>query len=234
MLSKLLRVARGETGKANEFSRLVAAAIDAERRRQSVSAPELVRRISLSESYYYKRMRGEAPFNTNDIQIIADALGVAPGELLRTVLAPVEARTAPLNVTVSRIRRLAAVWSPGHPDRDVVTDLSRHLARVVGGVDVAQVLSGGDEDTELSDAAITATAEFFEVPANYLRIENLAGDLERLDAQLEVDLALIEAGASRFATRASSTLDAPDLRHVAAAIRGAGEHQSTDNPSARM
>ena len=222
MLSKLFLVARGETGKANEFSRLVAAAIDAERRRQSVPAPELVRRIPLSESYYYKRMRGEAPFNTNDIQIIADALKVAPGEILRTVLAPVEARTAPLSVTVSRIRRLAAVWSSERPDRDVVTDLARHLTRVVVGVDVTRLLSGGDEQAELSDAAIAATAEFFEVPANYLRIEDLSGDLERLDAQLDVDLALIEAGASRFATRASSTLDAPDLRHVAAAIRGAG------------
>ena len=44
---------------------------------------ELVERADMSASYYYARLRGDAPFDTNDIERLAAALGTHPHEISR-------------------------------------------------------------------------------------------------------------------------------------------------------
>jgi hypothetical protein len=36
----------------------------------------------MSRNYFYKRLRGEAPFNTNDVGNICDVLGIDPMQLM--------------------------------------------------------------------------------------------------------------------------------------------------------
>ena len=44
---------------------------------------ELIERSGMSASYYYARLRGAAPFDTNDIEKLAHALGTHPHEISR-------------------------------------------------------------------------------------------------------------------------------------------------------
>lgn len=44
---------------------------------------EIIKKSGMSQDYFYTRMRGEKPFNTNDISYIADILGVDALDLLR-------------------------------------------------------------------------------------------------------------------------------------------------------
>ena len=44
---------------------------------------ELIDRSGMSASYYYARLRGAAPFDTNDIENLAHALGTHPHEISR-------------------------------------------------------------------------------------------------------------------------------------------------------
>ena len=48
-----------------------------------ISDMEITKRAGMSRDYFYKRMRGERPFNTNDISKIADALGMDAFIILR-------------------------------------------------------------------------------------------------------------------------------------------------------
>lgn len=48
---------------------------------------EVFKAADMSKDYFYKRMRGEKPFNTNDISKIADALGVDAFLILRRAAA---------------------------------------------------------------------------------------------------------------------------------------------------
>lgn len=49
----------------------------------NISDSEIIEKAEMSRDYFYKRMRGEKPFNTNDISKIADVLGVDAFLILR-------------------------------------------------------------------------------------------------------------------------------------------------------
>jgi len=44
---------------------------------------EVIARSGVPRNTFYRKMRGETPLNTNDIEAIADALGVDPFDLTR-------------------------------------------------------------------------------------------------------------------------------------------------------
>ncbi|MEK0307897.1 hypothetical protein [Bifidobacterium favimelis] len=61
---------------------------------------EIIKKSGMSQDYFYTRMRGEKPFNTNDISYIADILGVDALDLLREAgERPASSRRAPATPT---------------------------------------------------------------------------------------------------------------------------------------
>ncbi len=70
-------------GEANDFSRRVAEEIDRAIGMDSRTASAIYGAAGMSRNYYYKRLRGEMPFNTNDIGQLADVLHMNPFELMR-------------------------------------------------------------------------------------------------------------------------------------------------------
>ncbi|WP_291053630.1 helix-turn-helix transcriptional regulator [Herbiconiux sp.] len=62
--------------------------IENARRDADVSQAELIQRTGMGRNTFYKKLRGEVPFNTNDIDVIAEALGCDPMLILRTAAKP--------------------------------------------------------------------------------------------------------------------------------------------------
>lgn len=57
-----------------------------------LSDSEIIKQSGISSAYFYRRMRGERPFNTNDIAKIADVLGMDAFIILRRAAAKNEQR----------------------------------------------------------------------------------------------------------------------------------------------
>lgn len=70
-------------GESTTFSRRVAEEIDHAVRMSGQPAADIFAAAGMSRNYYYKRLRGEMPFNTNDIDRLGDALGINPFDLMR-------------------------------------------------------------------------------------------------------------------------------------------------------
>ncbi len=50
--------------------------------RRRVTATELARKLGKSQTWIWRRLQGEVAFDLNDLEAIADALGVTPTDLL--------------------------------------------------------------------------------------------------------------------------------------------------------
>lgn len=106
---------RQGSGEPNEFSRAFVDAVDDLRIRRGITTPALIAQAGFSRGYYYKRTRGETSFNTNDVQTIAEALGVSVGELLEPAITEMERLHAPRDERLEpallghRLRKLVAL-----------------------------------------------------------------------------------------------------------------------------
>ena len=61
---------------ADHFSKGVIEQVQEAITASGMSNAEVIKRSHISQDYFYTRMRGEKPFNTNDISKIAEVLGV--------------------------------------------------------------------------------------------------------------------------------------------------------------
>lgn len=73
---------RGETQPVTRLSRGLLAAIRVRMARQGLDQKGLAERSGLSAQYISRRLRAEMVFTVHDVERIADALGVAPEELM--------------------------------------------------------------------------------------------------------------------------------------------------------
>lgn len=71
-------------GRTDSLAAEVAAEIRAMMGRRLVRQSELARRLGENDQWVSTRLRGVTPLNLNDLQRVAEALGVAPGDLLPT------------------------------------------------------------------------------------------------------------------------------------------------------
>lgn len=71
------------TGPASEFSMRVVDEIERARRESGLGPVELIRRSNIGANTYYAKMRGERPFNTNEIDMLANAMGANAMIILR-------------------------------------------------------------------------------------------------------------------------------------------------------
>ena len=81
-------VARRPAPGPTDFSRRVVRAVETLRDRARLTNTELIRAAGISANYFYIRLRGEAPFTTNDIEKLAGAFGVEPYEVLQLASSP--------------------------------------------------------------------------------------------------------------------------------------------------
>lgn len=71
-------------GVRTKFSTQVTGAIRAELARRDVDGVELAEPLSLSRNSVYARLRGERPFDTDEIAAVADFLGMTVEALLES------------------------------------------------------------------------------------------------------------------------------------------------------
>lgn len=69
---------RKATGIASDFSKEVIDAVQEAINRSGMSNAEVIKQAGISQDYYYTRARYERPFNTNDVDRIAEVIGVDP------------------------------------------------------------------------------------------------------------------------------------------------------------
>lgn len=226
---------RQAIGEPNEFSLALVAAVDGMRMQRALTVPALVERSGLGRNYYYKRTRGELPFSTNDIQVLADALGVSIRALLEPAVAAVE-RQRPVDsdrpepaVLGYRLRKLVALHAARRPELDVDRALISALAkrgRLFSPSTWDKLLAG--EPSNATDADLAEVADYFGVTPDYLLRAVLPGTVDVLDARLEVEVALAETGAG-LAARSVNGASPQELLAIAEAIRRAGSGTEREN-----
>ncbi|MCI1889615.1 MAG: hypothetical protein LKI98_04165 [Bifidobacterium crudilactis] len=75
---------------ADEFSLAVIEEVQEAIKASGKSNAEVIKQAKISQDYFYTRMRGEKPFNTNDISRIADVIGIDALSLLMNASKAVE------------------------------------------------------------------------------------------------------------------------------------------------
>lgn len=78
------------TGPATPFGRAVVNAIEAARVAEGLTKVALIERSGVPANTFHTRMRGEKPFNTNEIEKLAAALNRDPLLLLREAASSVD------------------------------------------------------------------------------------------------------------------------------------------------
>lgn len=74
-MAYIVGMGRKGMNSSDEFSNEVAREIQRAIETAGISNAEVMRRTHISQDYFYSRMRGEKPFNTNDVSRIAEAIG---------------------------------------------------------------------------------------------------------------------------------------------------------------
>ncbi|MFI2568885.1 hypothetical protein ACH473_10505 [Cellulosimicrobium funkei] len=120
---------RGPSKPSEAFARAVAAEIRAEVARQRLAIADVERGAEISHNYLWKRLSDELPLNLNDVEAIANVLGVPPGVLIARAERALAAPHAEI-VEFGRDRRPEL---PAHvPDRvaALYSEVSHHDADV--------------------------------------------------------------------------------------------------------
>jgi transcriptional regulator with XRE-family HTH domain len=212
-------------GEANAWSMALVRAITTLRDARGLTNQELVDRTEMSASYYYARLRGASPFDTNDIQKLAVALGTHPHEISRVAASfesdeNIEPRRALDPVELAR--RLNLIVSTPRADgssfdeSDLILELSNRGVDFDSG-DWVELLSGHAGNL-VSVRMLEAVAWYADVPAAYLIELADADTAEACEAQFDFRSAVRESGAT-ISARAVGDVSPAALRAIANSIR---------------
>ena len=180
---------------------------------------ELIRQADFSPNYFYTRLRGDALFDTNDIDKIASVFGVSPAEII--VLAGSlsgEDDTDTVMVIDSaelgrRLRFLAAPLPEG-----TAAELLRAGGAEVTAEEWSSLLDGSGP-RRMSHSLLTALAGHFNVSEKYLTELGSTDVAQRVEAEVEFQRALHESGASAVAARALGEVSPGALQAITESIR---------------
>lgn len=202
---------RGAVGPPTSYSRLVATNIERLRIDAGLSVAQLTSAAGLSRSYYQSRVRLESPFNTNDIEALALALGVTP-----YVLSAPEDPTDPMvrvdaRTVGDRIRLILQSESLS------VEEFEASNTRLDG--DQLSSLLHGQGSVVVPEASLTRLAEQFGIDADYLISPQVRSITEQVEAELELRAALSSVGAKSLHMRAVGDLTPAALRAIARSLR---------------
>jgi Helix-turn-helix domain len=202
-------------------------AVTALREDKGFTNQELVERAGMSASYYYTRLRGDAPFDTNDIEHLASALGTHPHEISR-VAASYGAGSEDIEPGITTEpkelgRRLKALSASPRGDgsdfeeAELLQDLASRGIAVDAG-EWASLIDGRSAPT-VRTRLLEGVAEYASVPAAYLTELSDADALDAAEAQFEFRLALRESGAESVSARAVDGVSPAALRAIAQSLR---------------
>jgi transcriptional regulator with XRE-family HTH domain len=217
----------GATGASNDFSRAIARAVDLVREESGLTTHVLLQRARMSKNYYYRRARGEAPFNTNDLSVLAGAMGVGLSRIWALAVSDAEEPTGSTDeppsphVLAERLRKLVIVGQSQSRTGDVEGDLLASVAARTAHLTRAhwESLLAGD-GARVSREQLAAIANHFNVHPEYLAYNRLNGSMDDLDSRLEIQVALAETGALGVAARRVGDGPTPESRRaLAQAIR---------------
>lgn len=188
---------------------------------------ELVDRAEMSASYYYARLRGDAPFDTNDIERLATALGTHPHEVSRLAASygdddeRIEPRIALEPAELGRRLKAVSVAPRADGSKFEKTQLLDELA--ARGLSVSagewRDLVSGHNDGSVRVRLLEAVAEYATVPAAYLLDLAAADAFEAADAQLEFRKAIRDSGADSISARTVGDVSPAALRAIAHSLR---------------
>jgi transcriptional regulator with XRE-family HTH domain len=187
---------------------------------------ELIERTGMSSSYYYARLRGSAPFDANDIENIAHALGTHPHEISR-VAASISA-TNEIEPTVQTRprelgRRMTAIAAAPRVDGSVfvVDGLIRDLAERGVSLDRAEwsSLLAGTGDVSVRIRLLEGVSEYAGIVPTYLLDLDDDEAVELAEANIEFREALRSSGADSISARAVGDVSPAALRAIAQSLR---------------
>ncbi|WP_307449719.1 helix-turn-helix domain-containing protein [Microbacterium proteolyticum] len=189
--------------------------MDRLRRDKGLTVGELLSRAGMTKSYYQSRAGFSLPYNTNDIEALAAALGVTPEEVASpetTARSEMRVAAAPL---AARVRRLVQSQAAAEDD------LLEHLADVdpLLADNARALLDAVSHTVVLDEEVLPLIAHWADVPTEYLTDYTDATVTDRTDAQLELRDAMRAAGASSIRFRALGEMSPDALRAIAHSLR---------------
>lgn len=202
-------------------------AVSALRDDSGLTNQELVERAEMSASYYYARLRGDAPFDTNDIEKLAAALGTHPHEISRIAASygddgeDIEPRVQTVPDELGRRLTLLTTSPRGDGSSFSESALLTELGSRGIAVDAGEwaALSGGRAEPTVRARVLEGVAEYMSLPAGYLLDLNDAESADAAEAQIDFRLALQQSGADSVSARAVGDVSPSALRAIAQSLR---------------
>jgi len=202
---------RGAVGPPSGYSRQVATNVERLRLEAGLSVAHLASAAEMSRSYYQSRARLESPFNTNDIEALGRALGVRPHELAGPEIAS-EAVIRADGATLGP--RLALLMSA---DSVSIEEL------IADGLSIEEndlrALVSGSGAVLIPESDLTLVADRFNVDAKYLLSPHDAAVTDRVEAEIELRIAMNAVGAKSVQMRAVGDVTPAALRAIARSLR---------------
>ncbi|WP_076677980.1 MULTISPECIES: helix-turn-helix domain-containing protein [unclassified Microbacterium] len=189
--------------------------VDRLRRAKGLTVGELLSRAGMTKSYYQSRAGFSLPYNTNDLEALATALGVTPEEIASPDTAPRVEMRVPAAPLAARVRRLVAAQAAS------AEELFAHLDGIdPGAADSARMLlAEGTTSLVLDEEVLRLITQWGDVPTEYLTDYTDDAVTDRTDAELELRDAMRDAGASSIQFRALGEMSPDALRAIAQSLR---------------
>ncbi|MDZ5143817.1 helix-turn-helix domain-containing protein [Microbacterium testaceum] len=189
--------------------------MDRLRQAKGLTVGELLSRAGMTKSYYQSRAGFSLPYNTNDIEALAAALGVSPEEVANPESAPRIEMRVPASPLAERVRRLV--------DSQAVSesDLMDHLDEVdpAAAESARALLAAVTNTVVLDEEVLRLITQWADVPTEYLTDYTDDAVTDRTEAELELRDAMREAGASSIQFRALGEMSPDALRAIARSLR---------------
>lgn len=206
---------RGAVGPPSRYSRRVVANVDRLRRDKGLTVGELLQRAGMTKSYYQSRAGFSLPYNTNDIEALAAALGVTPEEVASPESAARIEMRVPAAPLAARVRRL--VESQAATDGELLEHLAEIDPLLAHGA--RALLEAATPTVVLDEEVLRLITHWADVPTEYLTDHTDAAVTDRTEAQLELREAMRAAGASSIQFRALGHMSPDALRAIAQSLR---------------
>lgn len=187
---------------------------------------QLIEGSGMSTSYYYARMRGSAPFDANDLENLAAALGTHPHEISRVAasLSATDEIEPRIETRPSELgRRLLAIVNAPRVDGSVfdvdvlVTGLSERGVSLDS--EEWSALVAGTAGSPVRTRLLEGVADYAGLPSAYLLNLDDAEATEIAEANLEFREALKSSGADSVSARAVGEVSPAALRAIAQTLR---------------
>ena len=189
--------------------------MDRLRKAKGLTVGELIGRAGMTKSYYQSRAGFSLPYNTNDIEALAVALGVAPEELASPEAAPRIELRVPAGPVSARVRRL--VESHAATEDDLIAHLAHLDPAAAAGA--RGLLAATTNTVVLDEEVLRLITQWADVPAEYLVDYTDEAVTDRTEAELELREAMREAGAQSIQFRALGQMSPDALRAIAQSLR---------------